>query len=336
MKIVLFLGAGFSAPFGLPVMNAFIRSAHDRRRLNDQEKAFLDELVMEARRANSFLQTSPTNLEDILSLCVMQDRLAMPGVSLPRTPRIVRILQKMYTDPGEVDAYWSRLEVLETFLGDALKKPSHAVSIVTTNYDLIIESACRQIDVPVSYPLQHKPYPADDNVQVHGQLTQSDGFTLCKLHGSVNWFMVDDELHVEDRVVAVQSMARANTTLPRVCTANYKNSHYPLIIPPSFLKPDLPGPISSVWQSAAKALHESDQIAFVGYSFPSSDIEMKYFLASSLANNPRLRRIDVIDPNATALVARLKRETESGFGNHFRELLNPVQSDWTHATLQLA
>ena len=336
MKIVLFLGAGFSAPFGLPVMNSFIRSAQDSTRLSSDEKTFLDDLILEARRANSFLQTSPTNLEDILTLCGMRDRLAMHMDSLPRTPRVVRILQKMYTNPGEVDNFWTRLEVLETFLGNILSSSSHAVSIITTNYDLMAESAFHQINIPVSHAVKFAPYPVEDKVQVHGQLTRSGGFPLYKLHGSVNWYMVNDALCVEDRVVAVQSMARIEATLPRVCAANYKSNHDPMIIPPSFLKPNLPSPISGVWAGAANALHEADQIAFIGYSFPASDIDMKYFLASALVNNPRLRRIDVIDPNASALVARLKRETENGFGNHFRELLNPVSSDWTQTALELA
>ena len=66
MKIVLFLGAGFSAPFGLPVMDKFTRVAHDSGRLSKEDLEFLDELIREARSANAFLISSPTNLEDIL------------------------------------------------------------------------------------------------------------------------------------------------------------------------------------------------------------------------------------------------------------------------------
>ena len=77
MRIVLFLGAGFSKEFKLPVMNEFFAFADSSRKLDDQEKKLLNRLVLDARRANSFLQSSPTNVEDILSFCVMNDRLLL-------------------------------------------------------------------------------------------------------------------------------------------------------------------------------------------------------------------------------------------------------------------
>jgi hypothetical protein len=66
MNIVLFLGAGFSAPFGLPTMNQFLEEVSRSDRITPEDREFIGQLVLEARRANSILESSPTNLEDIL------------------------------------------------------------------------------------------------------------------------------------------------------------------------------------------------------------------------------------------------------------------------------
>ena len=68
MRVVLFLGAGFSVPFGLPTMDQFFAAAESSKRISDEDKTFLNELRLESRQANSFLQSSPTNLEDIRGL----------------------------------------------------------------------------------------------------------------------------------------------------------------------------------------------------------------------------------------------------------------------------
>jgi hypothetical protein len=181
---------------------------------------------------------------------------------------------------------------------------------------------------------EFRPYPDDTNVQVHGKLYSESGPSLYKLHGSVNWFLVNDSLCVESRVVGVQSQ-KWDAKLPRVCTKNYKPADIPLIVPPSFLKPDLKGPLTRIWSGAAKSLLEADQLVFIGYSFPSSDTEMKYFLASSLVDNAQIRRIDVFDLHAQQLCEKLSA-SNSGFGNHFTGLLKPISGDWTQAKLELA
>jgi hypothetical protein len=62
-----------------------------------------------------------------------------------------------------------------------------------------------------------------------------------------------------------------------------------------------------MWQGAAQALKDAELIAFIGYSFPPSDTEMKYFLAGALAENAKLRKIMISDLYADSIVERLKQ-----------------------------
>jgi hypothetical protein len=116
--------------------------------------------------------------------------------------------------------------------------------------------------------------------------------------------------------------------MPLPCANDYQDVSAPIIIPPSFLKPELARPLRSIWSGAAKALREADRLIFVGYSFPESDTEMTYFLAAALATNVGIEEICVVDPNALQIVQRLTGE-RSRFGSHFKALLTSQVGSWT-------
>lgn len=334
MKLTLFLGAGFSAPFGHPTMNTFLGFADSCKRITKDDRAFLGSLVLEARRANSFLESSPTNLEDILSFSEMGDRLKLTDKDEDRNSRLRSIVGRIYTAIPPVEKYWPRYHSLATLIGnkpDDLKRED--LSFITTNYDLNIESACYHLGAPVD-PGFNLCQTDKGNVQVTGRLYQTGGIPLYKLHGSVNWYPIEEEpgLAVEDRVVQGNWIGQEGgpPTLPRPCFADYKPPADPVIIPPSFLKPDLNPALKTVWQGAAKVLSVANVVAFVGYSFPPSDTEMMYFLARALSENAGIRAVCIVDPKANEITHRL-RNPGSKIGSHFRELITPVNSDWTRA-----
>jgi hypothetical protein len=337
MRIVVFLGAGFSAPFGLPTMNDFFSAAEDSSRIKDPDKEFLRELRREARGANSFLQSSTTNLEDILSLVIMGDRVGLTGNTQgERAPRVKSILERVYTQSRSgAEQYWNQLDMFKSFLGFDLRNQDNELSIITTNYDLIIESALLRNGAKASPGFEFRPIDIG-KYQVGDFLYDMKGIPVFKLHGSVNWFSdeeSDARFRVEGRVVGVHS-AQGAGLLPLPCAGNYECNEIPVIVPPTFLKPDLPIPLRQIWRGGANALSSAHLLVFVGYSFPQSDVEMKYFLAKALADNLHLRKIIVVNKQADQIVRNLKLEG-SGFGSHFRELLDPQNADWTAVTLNL-
>lgn len=325
MKLVVFAGAGFSVPFGLPTMDAFLGFADASTRLDREDKELLGLLILEARRANSFLESSPTNLEDILSFSEMGERLALSPREENRSDRLRRIVQRVFTTAVAPEQYWSRYASVQRLLG---KKPHDSdvdVSFITTNYDLNIEAACA-----------HAGWYSDPGFEIQrgeiGSVSVDQGMyhpravPLYKLHGSVNWYPHVESpsgLLVEDRVVRMTG----GGSLPYICARDYVAPSTPLIVPPSFLKPEMSPALKGAWIGAAKALAQASVVAFLGYSFPPSDTEMMYFLARALSENPALRRIWIIDPSAKAIVARLQNPL-SKTGSHFRDLIKPVESKW--------
>ena len=337
MKLTLFLGAGFSAPFGHPVMESFLAFADTCRGIDDDDRAFLAKLVIDARRANSFLESSPTNIEDILSFSQMGERLRLTSDEEPRPEaRLRSILQRIYTQAPLAEDYWERYECLERLVGSKLEGFPGGLALVTTNYDVNAESACYTLGVQVDPGFQFIR-PQQEPGGTVGQCYAEGGTPLYKLHGSVNWYRCDDDpgIEVEDRVVSVQGLPSGSyPQLPRVCARNYEPPSPPIIVPPSFLKPDLPAALRLVWQGAANALSKSSIVAFIGYSFPPSDTEMSYFLARSFMDNPGLRAVYVVDPRANDIVDRLQSST-SKMGSHFRNFLRPLEGDWREVTLPL-
>jgi len=340
MNLVLFLGAGYSAAYNLPIMNDFLSFADSSTKLVKEEKDFIDQLVLESRRANSFLQSSPTNLEDILSFSVMADRLSLNNNKTESRNYMMRkILQKIFTQVSDPRDYWRKFDRFRSFLTFDPKEKKHNLSIITTNYDLCIECSLHKLGLKTDpcFPFGHvhdnKLIINRDNFYSH------EGIPVLKLHGSVNWFENNepsDFFNVDGRVVEIHGNFENEgipKTLPYVCAGDYNTKIPPVIIPPSFLKPDLKGPLGQIWKIAADKLQSANLLVFVGYSFPMTDTEMLYFLARSLTDNPGLRMILLVDPFANDIVKKIHSQ-ESKFGSHFKNLLKTEQDYWENTNLK--
>jgi hypothetical protein len=153
MKIVLFLGAGFSARFGYPVMVNFDDALEKAHWVTDEERTLYKELKLSAQRASSYLEGHPTNLEGILSFAMMSNRLSLEADSAERSRAILRILYKVFTTIKTPGSYWDELVDLERFMSFDPWAGNYDFEIVTTNYDLCIECALRRIDYYARLPI---------------------------------------------------------------------------------------------------------------------------------------------------------------------------------------
>lgn len=74
MSHVYFLGAGFSAAYGLPVMNDFFRVARENPLITADEKKFLAEVQRFAHMGVRLVTISRNNMEEILSFLEMAEQ----------------------------------------------------------------------------------------------------------------------------------------------------------------------------------------------------------------------------------------------------------------------
>jgi hypothetical protein len=137
-----------------------------------------------------------------------------------------------------------------------------------------------------------------------------------KMHGSLNWLVRIRGREPAHSVLTgsggpADVMVSRQRSIPgalRVRMGGTKGRQmwytWPVIVPPIYGKHSLIRAfMPSVWDDARVALESSDRVLFCGYSMPPADIEAEKLLQRSVAKNPSLPWVGIIDPG-TATVAR--------------------------------
>lgn len=292
-KVVYFLGAGFSAPLGIPVMKNFFEKSKDIYFSDKQKyKGFLDVIntFNKFNLVKSFYNTNLFNIEELLSILEMTsgfERRKIKKTFLDYISDVISYytpkLEYEYYNNESIDLWfrktqgWSRyLKYFASMLhlefdSESIHHPDrgsvrlprfHKASesefrydIISLNYDLVFEECRDYIN----------KFTNDKNIVISRLPSSKEKYPcdiyLSKLHGSI-----DD-----------------------------KN-----IVPPTWNK-SLRTDIKSYWELASQLLKEANHIRFIGYSLPDSDSYVKYLLKSSITEDQNLKTIDVIcyDPDGS-------------------------------------
>ena len=204
-----------------------------------------------------------------------------PPASLNRDPRYSNRVNR----PSE--------SVVHKQFWNAILVNTDKLSVLTTNYDILIERVLRH------RPMQRPPSPGcfygglPRPQQLKGaaqpfsawspaRLIEMGGsIAIYKLHGSLNWFLTEKEL------VLYQDMRAA-----------FRNGGTAAIVPPVPEK-SVPNWLRPIWCEAEIALRNSDVWIVCGYSAPSYDTEVRRLLAAGSVG----RRLTVLllSPNSDAL-----------------------------------
>lgn len=339
MNTVLFLGAGFSRAWGLPVMQEFFQHAKDSDYLKQDDKDFLRELQSKAQKGVSMLQVRHNNLEEILSFCLASKTFnaGYPNQGDNEYDRLCNILQEVYRriDIKRWQEEDGLLDNIKRLFGIEIdsKLTTNELSIITTNYDVMIEFILSKLG-------WHCYLPGEWDAVVDEKHTMSDQMCsenkthplLCKLHGSLNWYFEPNDVtkfQVENAILGgdyiEEPLHHKHIYLPKVSFGNYKPISTPLIVPPTLFKMQTIPTFRVIWNEAGKALEEAEKLVFIGFSFPESDTYIRYFLAANLFENVDLRTIEIVDPNADKICGRIKN---SNFGIHFTSRLRPIEGKW--------
>jgi hypothetical protein len=174
------------------------------------------------------------------------------------------------------------------------------VTVVTFNYDTIVEEAMFNLDAPhddgdiVSAMLTHLPRPAVTGL---GGIVPVRTFRLLKLHGSLDWYW-----NPEDR--SGDSLCRRNPDLTPLDARAALAGKLPFIVPPLATKSPFYslGVIRELWQTAARALQDADRITVLGYSVPLTDLTTTTMLSEAGHRHTEWR---VVDPSGSGVRDRL-------------------------------
>lgn len=288
--VVYLLGAGFSAPLGLPVMANFVSKSKDQfsaapDTFSHFEKVF--ELFEKLAKVKSFYRSDLSNIEEVLSILAIGD--FREGVDKTRFIKYLADVVTYYTPklveyPGLLPSNWRQFafgnnrahnDYGNFILGLARRSLSYGGSagqfstspsdgsvptyaVVTLNYDSVIENLhnyCKRLAlaVPLKLNTPSKLVPTTGDTEYH--------INLAKLHGS---------------------------------------GHDASIVPPTWSKGSDRLP-AAAWQAALQELARANHIRIFGYSLPGSDLNVRFLLKAAALDSFHLKTIDVVclDPDGS-------------------------------------
>lgn len=300
-NLVIFLGAGFSAAFGIPVMRAFSDRIRDQRFLSASDQREFDNIQLTCDNMGALIGSSSRNLEQLSSFLAVQNindpDFQYTGNNKYKTPaEALRLVKRCIYELVKPNLSAHEIKQHTPFFEDELHQKFN-VSFVTTNYDLVLEIS------GVHRGRQVKPTAAvlEGNSEGRGQsiYAQNDAPPyIFKLHGSVNWFRKDGgKLFAFCTPPPRENIGLLLNEWLTQSPGHGFDCTDCVLVPPSVIKPQIDDVLGEQWRGATEAIEKADDVWFVGYSFPESDSFMRYFVASAFATNTRIRRLVVIDPD---------------------------------------
>lgn len=199
--------------------------------------------------------------------------------------------------------------------------------VLTLNYDTLVERVARLLTIPSGdqgktrrlscgelYPVPMAPAP----LRVSGVIGSNgpSTFELFKLHGSTNWLYSGRESFFGENLYYLPVRRGWGEMFAPDRDAEAENLWYArdkrrLIAPPTVDKGSFFAneTLQEIWRRAGDALSAAERVFCVGYSLPTTDLWMRFFLRSA-APQGRVK-LFVVD-------------TDAGRVGRFRELLGDL------------
>ncbi len=136
---------------------------------------------------------------------------------------------------------------------------------------------------------------------------------LARPHGSINW--INNDSASAKPIDAQLLQAQCFRLYPRTSKADvwvdthqvhckletrpetgWKDGEYMDIVPPTWRKQATKPAYEAQWGHISRGLQSVRRIIFIGYSLPKTDLYFRHFLALSLADNPHLPKVYVLNP----------------------------------------
>ena len=164
--------------------------------------------------------------------------------------------------------------------------------VITLNYDTLIERAAGLIPITENIRLSTRHFTPvrlpDVNRSSMWGIEDIPTFKLYKLHGSVNWYYSGSASYFGETIysslVPGWDQAYNQAEIQSEIAAEDK---LPLIIPPTSEKVAYfqHETIRQLWARAGENLALAERVYIVGYSFPETDLSIRFFLRNNRWSN---------------------------------------------------
>lgn len=159
------------------------------------------------------------------------------------------------------------------------------VSIITTNWDVLLEEYFKKKNIEYDLCLNEKFYFYENE-----NIKNSTKVDLIKLHGSINWYKCNNcgKMIIRDESNCSNFLFNDDDK-ERCFVCNQVEKDIDLleseIIAPTMLKSLRSQTYLNLWSAAKSRLLNAKQVTFIGYSLPIADFDLRYMLRNSIPTN---------------------------------------------------
>jgi hypothetical protein len=332
---VFLLGAGFSKPAGIPLLGEFVdyMLQISARGVRQKDKSFMElPVVRDAMKIRNELDGyhgranfDDRNIEDLLSILTFnvlgggkkdRQKLTLMAQAIAETIEACCEVRHPGIKPGRGEVVSDGPDLYRRFwkaLFKATESGRRMPTLLTFNYDLVLERSLLQVLSGTSYGVSRRP-PFDRFRLTYGTDHVPDSqykLVYTNYHSDRNrGSMYEEGTILENEPTSPNSGALPIEILKLHGSLNFPLNRWneqasdftwwaptrePYILPPVFNKITGAG-LDRTWRRALDRLRNARSIVIVGYSLPQTDIYMQYFLKAAVGPNLDLDRIVVFDP----------------------------------------
>lgn len=312
-KIVYFLGAGASYPFGLPLTKDILpeilksiegndlfceikrgdHSKEERKQMENDLKNFicllmpgLDALYKQFKKDKSTNLPLITDLLSIIDHITVNNNLPFSSSALEKGKSISyyrslldRAIYEVLADAKTMTI--NQKKALSDFIRLIQRHidKGEEITFITTNYDTAFEiDVFRKIKMVDRIDFGFSWRDIEDEEKIHYQPGKTQ-MRIFKLHGSLNWLKCDlcDHIYINPHGNIIHNAFRKKIDSANTChcgNAPLKS----LIVAPSFEREMRDPNLLHVWKSSVQALRQADELVMIGYSLPAEDLAIKSLL----------------------------------------------------------
>jgi hypothetical protein len=302
-RVVYILGAGFSAPLGVPTVRTFLERARDLYFSNTEKyehfKKIFEDIQSLARTAVLF-KSDLFDLEEVLSILQTEEELEGSN----RADAFIRLIRDVVSDSTPpAPGLGSRSYVY----GDQPGWPVY-LAFVASLFRLRLSPKRTTIPGGPAAPIKEPPvaHQLEENLQTRAPMCYDivslnyDCIleTAARFYNSHLSFGGQTEPWVSFRRKEGESATIEATTQHRpLLTKLHGCCEMGGIVAPTANK--RLAELSDQWKMAYEALQQANHVRIIGYSLPVGDTAVRYLLKSALSKTEHLKTFDVLcwDPD---------------------------------------
>jgi hypothetical protein len=318
-KIVYLLGAGFSAPLGVPTVKSFLDESRRLSRDSSQSAAMreclkeaLSQIDEHSKHLGRYFEFDFKNIEEMLSIIEMALFLGKSGTQPEEFKRFLNHVIRAKTpvlekhEPNNPLFREGGIGNWSDHLFSGHPHRAHYAVFVASLFNLRFNYQQNPSAVSFSEDATGNSYSA---------ITLNYDNVVENLVKGINSLPPKERTDVLDLnlsgVVASKSLC-LNYAKVHGTVVDEKDEAMRIVMPTWNKTSDKR--MRPVWQLASALLAEATQLRIVGYSLPESDAYIRYLLMASMSDNPALERVDIIckDRPTPSVAERYKRFIRGG------------------------